>query len=159
MITSSIGSNLKIPNLEPSEPQKTEPRTYQTSCFLLKTKPRTYQTSKPPKNQTANLPNLQKLNRTSNRTRFDPTLPCISQYQVGVGRYIYVENQAEQQKGEVCRAHLRRPTTFKIKLHFSEVGAHVVFPSKVFDYQGLCLRKIKVVQQNRKHNQEGPFTF
>ena len=42
---SSVGSNLKIPNLEPSEPPKTEPRTYRTSSFLLKTEPRTYQTS------------------------------------------------------------------------------------------------------------------
>ena len=38
----SVGSNLKIPNLEPP---KTEPRTYRTSSFLLKTEPQTYRTS------------------------------------------------------------------------------------------------------------------
>ena len=41
----SVGSNLKIPNLEPSEPPETEPRTYRTSSLLLRTEPRTYRTS------------------------------------------------------------------------------------------------------------------
>ena len=45
----SVGSNLKILNLEPTETPKSEPWTYQTSCSSLK-------------------------NRTSNRTRFNPTL-------------------------------------------------------------------------------------
>ena len=44
-IISSIGSNLKIPNLEPSEPPKIEPRTYRTSNLLLEIEPRTYRTS------------------------------------------------------------------------------------------------------------------
>jgi len=41
----SIGLNLKIPNLEPSEPPKIEPRTYRTSNLLLEIEPRTYGTS------------------------------------------------------------------------------------------------------------------
>ena len=32
----SVGSNLKILNLEPTEPPKSEPLTYQTSCSSLK---------------------------------------------------------------------------------------------------------------------------
>ena len=32
----SVGSNRKIPNLEPPEPLKTEPRTYRTSAWILK---------------------------------------------------------------------------------------------------------------------------
>ena len=43
----SVGSNLKIPNLEPSEPPETEPRTYRTSSLLLRTEP-----TEPPKNRT-----------------------------------------------------------------------------------------------------------
>ena len=44
-IYNSIGSNLKIPNLEPSEPPKIEPQTYRTSNLLLEIEPRTYRTS------------------------------------------------------------------------------------------------------------------
>ena len=38
----SVGSNLKIPNLEPSKPPKTELRTYRTSFLAPKTESRTY---------------------------------------------------------------------------------------------------------------------
>ena len=49
MILCSIGSNLKIPNLEPSEPPNTEPRTYRTFSLLLKSN---LKPTEPPKNRT-----------------------------------------------------------------------------------------------------------
>ena len=48
-ISTSIGLNLKIPNLEPSEPPNIEPRTYRTFVLLLKSN---LEPTKPPKNRT-----------------------------------------------------------------------------------------------------------
>ena len=61
MVGISIGSNLKIPNLEPSEPPNIEPRTYRTSNLLLKSN---LESTEPPKNQTEPRTLLNRMRKT-----------------------------------------------------------------------------------------------